>query len=106
MKDTTDVDRLLGTIRATLYTQQQDQARKAGKRTPLPFITISRQAGAGGRSLAQRLVERLNELEPDDRPWSAWERNWSRRSARSTVSLSLWWLRWKGRRPVGLSNFS
>jgi cytidylate kinase len=41
----------------------------------LPFVTISRQGGAGGWTLAQRLVERLNEIDPDPkRPWSCWDR--------------------------------
>lgn len=35
-----------------------------------PFITISRQAGAGGKLLAQQLVETLNRHDP---PWSAWD---------------------------------
>ena len=40
-----------------------------------PFVTISRQAGAGGTTLGQHLVERLNEVDPDpDRPWTCWDR--------------------------------
>jgi cytidylate kinase len=38
------------------------------------FVTISRQPGAGGIPLAHRLAERLNELHPHARPWSAWDR--------------------------------
>jgi len=46
--------------------------------TPVPFVTISRQAGAGGRTLAKRLAERLNALaigvgDDRDRGWSAWD---------------------------------
>lgn len=40
---------------------------------PAPFITISRQAGAGGRSLAQRLVRRLNDAHPGILPWTVWD---------------------------------
>jgi hypothetical protein len=42
--------------------------------SPWPFITISRQAGAGGWTLAQGLVERLNCLETADTPWTCWDR--------------------------------
>jgi cytidylate kinase len=38
------------------------------------FVTVSRQPGAGGIPLAHRLAERLNELHPHARPWSAWDR--------------------------------
>jgi hypothetical protein len=41
---------------------------------PLPFITISRQAGAGGRTLARLLVDRLNRIDPGDTRWAAWDR--------------------------------
>ena len=40
----------------------------------MPFVTISRQAGAGGVSLAQRLVEHLNRRDPSEEPWAAWDR--------------------------------
>ena len=40
---------------------------------PAPFITISRQAGAGGRSLAQGLVRRLNDAHPGILPWTVWD---------------------------------
>jgi len=41
----------------------------------LPFITISRQAGAGGHSLAEVLVKRLNEeVAGDDRHWQSFDR--------------------------------
>src|SRR5690242_11068709 len=49
---------------------------------PLPFVTISRQAGAGGRTLARRLAERLNAMADAgedasgggrEKPWSAWD---------------------------------
>jgi hypothetical protein len=42
-------------------------------RGPAPFVTISRQAGAGGRSLANRLAERLNARDPGDVPWAVWD---------------------------------
>lgn len=40
-----------------------------------PFITISRQAGAGGRTLMERLVDRLREIDPaPDAPWTGYDR--------------------------------
>jgi cytidylate kinase len=39
----------------------------------VPFITISRQAGMGARSFAKLLAERLNEVDPAERPWKSWE---------------------------------
>src|SRR4051794_11635016 len=46
----------------------------------IPFVTISRQAGAGGRTLATRLAERLNALsgaggghKGDVAEWHAWD---------------------------------
>jgi hypothetical protein len=42
---------------------------------PLPFVTIARQAGAGGRTLALRLAKRLNERDdPSDPPWRPYDR--------------------------------
>ena len=40
----------------------------------MPFFTISRQAGAGGETLAQRLCERLNVLDPGERSWTPFDR--------------------------------
>src|SRR5690554_5620412 len=41
---------------------------------PTPFITISREVGAGAHELAHRLVEHLNEVDPGEVPWTAWDR--------------------------------
>lgn len=44
--------------------------------TRLATITLSRQAGARGRSLAQMMAERLNEeLGADEVPWTVFDRN-------------------------------
>ena len=40
----------------------------------MPFVTISRQAGAGGVTLAQNLVEHLNRRDVGEQPWTAWDR--------------------------------
>lgn len=42
--------------------------------TAMPFITISRQAGAGGDTLAQHLADRLNIEDKGETPWSVWDR--------------------------------
>src|SRR6478752_815140 len=39
---------------------------------PHRFVTVSRQAGAAGRTFARELVERLNIL-PPERLWSCWD---------------------------------
>jgi len=41
---------------------------------PQPFITISREAGAGGRTLMTRLVDRLYELDPGEPHWSGFDK--------------------------------
>jgi hypothetical protein len=42
--------------------------------SPRPFVTISREGGAGGRTIGNLLVQRLNELDPGDPPWSLWDK--------------------------------
>lgn len=41
---------------------------------PVTFVTISREGGACGPALSQRLVQRLNELNPGEEPWTLWDR--------------------------------
>src|SRR5688500_896535 len=63
---------LLAALRVAAF----DQARRttgAVERPVMPFITISRQAGAGGRSLARQLAERLNKVDPGELPWTTWD---------------------------------
>ena len=38
------------------------------------FVTISREAGAGGGTLGQRLAERLNRFDSTDPPWACFDR--------------------------------
>jgi cytidylate kinase len=61
----------LSALRAGL--EEQTHAATAKPSSRLPFITISRQAGAGGRSIAQKLADRLNELEPGELKWTVWD---------------------------------
>jgi cytidylate kinase len=42
---------------------------------PRPFVTISREAGAGGRTIGSLLVTRLNELDLGEPPWSLWDKD-------------------------------
>ncbi|MGD1277695.1 MAG: cytidylate kinase-like family protein [Tepidisphaeraceae bacterium] len=39
-----------------------------------PFVTISRSAGAGGKQLAEALVDRLTAMDPAGQPWTSWDR--------------------------------
>lgn len=73
MKSHDRIAELLASIQAGLYAQQRRATEDAARLPPQPFVTISRQAGAGGRTLARALAERLNEADPSDRPWAAWD---------------------------------
>jgi cytidylate kinase len=82
MKAPKDITHLLASIRACLYAQQQSlQARTPSAAPPSEFVTISRQAGAGGHTLAGRLAERLNANAPSERPWSVWDHELVERAA-------------------------
>ena len=48
--------------------------REQVQNAPLPFITIARQAGAGGNALKDKLVERLNAIDRADPPWTGFDR--------------------------------
>lgn len=39
-----------------------------------PFVTISREPGAGGLTLGKALAEALTASDPDQRPWTCWDR--------------------------------
>jgi cytidylate kinase len=73
MKSHDSITELLASIQAGLYAQQRRAQEEAARQPPQPFVTISRQAGAGGRTLAKALAERLTETDPADRPWAAWD---------------------------------
>jgi cytidylate kinase len=44
-------------------------------RSPGPFVTISRESGSGGSTLAQALIPRLERAMPGDTPWTVFDRN-------------------------------
>jgi len=55
-------------------TEHAGEKRPSKPGPPQPFITISRQYGARGRSLAAALAERLNAIDPGEQPWTVWDR--------------------------------
>ena len=63
---------VLGFVRSAYGPHWEPPARQ------LPFVTISRQSGAGGTKLGEALVQRLNERDRRDiaaggRPWTLWD---------------------------------
>jgi hypothetical protein len=64
----------LGSAHATLFWESEHQGQERAAAEPPRFVTISRQAGAGGRSLARLLADKLSDADPGPRPWSAWDR--------------------------------
>jgi len=81
MKRTGELNELLASIRAGLYLQQQ-RPEAGSPQVGQPFVTISRQAGAGGRTLARTLADRLNALDPGELPWTVWDRDLVEKVAR------------------------
>jgi cytidylate kinase len=70
------LDANIRSILATVHAETLHKARSPGVPLPLPFVTISRQAGAGGRTLAQKVVELLHARDPampDTGRWAAWD---------------------------------
>lgn len=63
-------------IMASIRTTAVPVSERVGEEhhPPSPFITISRQAGAGAWTLAQRLVDQLNSVESGEPPWTGWDR--------------------------------
>jgi cytidylate kinase len=79
MKSRESIESLLASIRVSLEEQQRHRETSlASRKAPpaLPFITISRQAGAGGTTLAHLLVYQLNSIcgPPDGPQWAVWDR--------------------------------
>jgi len=76
MKSHESITALLSSVRAALHVQQEQAAQAGAMARPptAPFVTVSRQAGAGGRTFARLLAERLNALDPGPRPWAVWDR--------------------------------
>lgn len=81
MKRNEALSDLLSSIRAGLYLQQH-RASAGTQRAEPPFVTISRQAGAGGHTVARALADRLNALDPGDLLWTVWDRELVEKVAR------------------------
>jgi cytidylate kinase len=60
--------------RAYLVSQKD---RPSGERPHLPFLTISRQAGAGAETVARLLADKLNARsgKDDEQPWTVFDKN-------------------------------
>jgi cytidylate kinase len=57
------------------FVSQKDRAPLTGP-AQLPFITLSRQAGAGAETVAHLLAEKLNaDLPQDAQPWTVFDKN-------------------------------
>jgi len=68
-------DSLLHWASGAVYSEEHAGEQHPPKPGPaLPFITISRQYGARGRSLGVALAERLNAIDPGEHPWTVWDR--------------------------------
>jgi hypothetical protein len=64
----------LNTIVSNIAAENRRYRRQARKTTGHPFVTISREAGAGGDEVMQSLVARLRALDPADPPWAGFDR--------------------------------
>jgi cytidylate kinase len=60
-----------GALNVALHTYNNPERRHAAEKLARAFLTISREPGAGGVPLAQRLAERLNARGPGG--WTAWD---------------------------------
>lgn len=80
MNSKKSLESLLASIRAGVYFSRRPEMTGSPPR-PAPFITISRQAGAGGTTLALALEARLNPVHAEERPWSTWDKDLVRKVA-------------------------
>jgi cytidylate kinase len=61
---------------AYLHLQLSRSGPQLHARSAEPFVTVSREAGAGGSSLARKLADELNAtLEADETPWTIFDGN-------------------------------
>jgi len=77
------LDPIVAAVKSHIHTIGSRQPPSADQ--PRLFITISREAGAGGRTLMHRLVEKLNEIDPpgpDQTPWTGFDRELVEKVAR------------------------
>ncbi len=65
---------IVAAVRSHVHTIGEESIQA---KTSPPFITISREAGAGGRTLMRNLVDRLNSIdppEPGQTPWTGFDK--------------------------------
>jgi cytidylate kinase len=65
------VESLLASLHGDVYLHEHGEP---SHQRVAPFVTISRQAGAGGNTLAKALERRLNDMDPGERPWASWDK--------------------------------
>jgi cytidylate kinase len=86
MKTAKNISPLVASVRAALFAQERSLSAAAAGGTPAPqptpFVTVSRQAGAGGRTFARHLAVRLNEVDRGELPWAVWDRDLVERVSR------------------------
>jgi cytidylate kinase len=63
----------LTTLRTAVHSAGGHGRSAAATGPPTPFVTISRQAGSGGKTLAKELALALTGLDPLGEAWSAWD---------------------------------
>src|SRR5688572_16409454 len=68
------LESLLASIRASLSMEPSRQQFEQPALPAVPFITISRQAGARGRTLARLLAAELNRGKSEAASWTVWDR--------------------------------
>lgn len=69
------IQAILSYLHSERYLQRDREPMACGGHdTEAPFFTISREAGAGGDSLAQLLCDRMNVLDTATPPWTAFDR--------------------------------
>ena len=69
---TSHVGPILGAIRSIPLSPKP--AKQPPPPPPVPFITVSRQPGAGAISMATQLLTALNNELPGEEPWTCWDR--------------------------------
>ena len=64
---------IVKSLRAGAYDQAATTRGERSESSPVRFVTISRQAGAGGKSLGQELAKAVNRLQPGNEQWYSWD---------------------------------
>ncbi len=68
------VETTMRPILAAISTLSVSEKSTKAEKQVLPFVTISREAGAGGSTLARGLVEALNRRDTGSPPWQSFDR--------------------------------